>query len=152
MTENTVIDLCNKNNWVPYMEAKQCFYDLVKGKFISTMSMKSDRFKLTGDGRNCLKEFYQEIPLSIRDSIRKYCKNYKNIIKNRKNQDCVANYFPNPNGSYTVELEFIDDIELQSFKITMNVEDKEKANDVCYRWKDNATDIYRMIYDNLLDK
>lgn len=148
LQNETLTDICTANDWVGYMECKQCIADLIDANFVTNMSKNSTKlYVLSNDGRECLKLFFTKIPLSIRDNIklhvREHCQEYK------RKQEYFSDYFKNNDGSYTVILKINTPAQpLMELKLCVN--NKNTAKWLYKQWIDKAPNVYEVIYDTLL--
>ena len=102
----------------------------------------------TPDGRICLANFFINIPASTRESISLFVKN--NRAKYRRKQECVADYFMNKDGTYTVYLKIIEPAQ-PVMELKLVVPNRQIAKDVYKKWGEKAGDVYRSLYENLVD-
>lgn len=150
MQENVLVDMATDNNWISYMDCKESLCDLIKTSFIANMSPKSHtpRFAITSDGRECLKHFYTQIPLSLRDEITENVK--ENRLNYRKKQDYISDYYKNPDGTFTVVLR-IDTTNVQLMELKLVIQSISTAKWVHKTWAEKAPQLYETILDTLID-
>ena len=106
------------------------------------------RYKITPEGRECLKCFYYKIPLSVREEIAAYIK--ENIISFRKQQDYVSDYYRNEDGSYTVLLKIVDDTSTW-MELKLKVDSRAKAKWIFKTWRDKAVEVYGFLSENVIE-
>ena len=114
------------------------------------MSPKSytPRFAITSDGRECLKHFYTQIPLSLREEITENVK--ENRLNYRKKQDYISDYFKNSDGTYTVLLR-IDTTTMPLMELKIVIQSRNTAKWIYKTWSDKAPSLYESILDNLMN-
>lgn len=150
LSENTVLDMCcSSNNWLAYMDCQPILNQLLECGWICDISNGGESlYTITPDGRICLANFFISIPASTREAISLFIKN--NRAKYRRKQECVADYFMNKDGTYTVYLKIIEPAQpLMELKFV--VPNRQIAKDVYKKWGEKAADVYRNLYDNLVD-
>lgn len=148
LQNDTLTDICDTNNWVRYMECKQCISDLVDCNFLVNISKNSTPlYVLSNDGRECLKHFFTKIPLTIRDDIKLHIKEHSQLY--RKKQEYFSDYFKNSDGSYTVILK-INTPAQPLLELKLCVNNKNTAKWLYRSWIDKAPTAYEVIYDTLL--
>ncbi len=150
LSENTLLDMCcSSNEWITYMDCKPIINMLLDHSFITDISYGGEPlYSITPDGRNCLADFYTQIPASIREAITVFTRN--NRSKYRKKQECTSDYYKNRDGTYTVFLKILDPAQpLLELKFT--VPNRQTAKNIYKKWVEKATDVYQLIYDNLVD-
>lgn len=150
LSENTILDMCcSSNNWLAYMDTQPILNQLLECGWISNISNVSEPlYTITPDGRICLANFYVKIPASTREEISQFIKN--NRTKYRRKQECVADYFMNRDGTYTVSLKIIEPAQ-PVLELKIVVPNRQIAKDVYKKWEEKASGVYRTIYENLVD-
>lgn len=150
LSEQTLVEICNENDWVPYMECKQAISELLSSSFIMNVSKSANpMYVITNDGSSCLIHFPNKIPLSIRESIKDEIS--KNRINYRKRQEYFSDYFKNNDGTYTVILKILSTAEQPIMELKLNINSRITAKWIYKNWKDNAAAIYEMINENLIE-
>ena len=150
LREDTLLEICNVNKWVPYMEAKQAIIDLLASQFIiNTSKSNNATYAITSDGSACLIHFPNKIPLSVREDIKD--KISKNRLNYRKRQEYPSDYFKNSDGTYTVILKIQSATETPIMELKLNINNRITAKWIYKNWKDKAAIIYELIHDNLIE-
>lgn len=150
LSENIILDICcSSNNWIAYMDCQPILSHLVDHGFIYDISTGGEpMYTITTDGRVCLANFFVKIPASTRQEISLFIK--ANRLKYRRKQECVADYYMNKDGTYTVYLKIIEPVQpLLELKVV--VPNRQTAKDIYKKWEEKAANIYSVIYDNLVD-
>ena len=148
--ETTLLDMCcSANNWIAYMDCQPVLHQLLDDGFLSDVTTTDEpMYAITPDGRACLANFFFKISSSIRENISQFIK--QNRTKYRRKQECVADYYMNKDGTYTVYLKILEPVQpLLELKIV--VPNRQIAKDIYKKWEEKAADVYTNIYDNLVD-
>ena len=150
LSEDTVLDMCcSANGWISYMDCKPLLITLKDHSFIyNAASQGTPLYGITPDGRNCLADFYVKIPSSIREEISLFVKN--NRTKYKKRQECVADYFMNKDGTYTVYLKIVEPSQ-PLLELKFVVPNRQTAKNIYRKWEEKAGNLYATVYDCLVD-
>ena len=151
LIESVIYDIATSHNWIKPIFCKPGFDDLVKTDYLVNLSRPrapQPRYKITPEGRECLKCFYYKIPLSVREEIAAYIK--ENIISFRKQQDYVSDYYRNEDGSYTVLLKIVDDTSTW-MELKLKVDSRAKAKWIFKTWRDKAVEVYGFLSENVIE-
>ena len=150
LSENTVLDMCcSSNNWLAYMDCQPILNGLLECGWLCNIGNSGEPlYTITPDGRICLANFFINIPASIREEISLFVKN--NRLKYRRKQECMADYFMNKDGTYTVYLKIIEPAQ-PVLELKLVVPNRQIAKDIYKKWGEKAVDVYRNIYENLVD-
>ena len=151
LSENTVLDMCcSSNNWIAYMDCQPILNQLLECGWIYDINeeSKDPLYTITTDGRICLANFFINIPASTREAISLFIKN--NQAKYRRKQECVADYYMNKDGTYTVYLKIIEPAQ-PCLELKLVVPNRQIAKDIYKKWDEKAPNVYRNIYENLVD-
>ena len=150
LSENTVLDMCcSSNNWLAYMDCQPTLHQLLDSGWIYNIGDTGEHlYTITTDGRICLANFFINIPASTREQISLFIKN--NRAKYRRKQECVADYFMNKDGTYTVYLKIIEPAQ-PVLELKLVVPNRQIAKDIYKKWGEKAVDVYRNVYEQLVD-
>ncbi len=150
LSENTVLDMCcASNNWLEYMDCQPVLRQLLEcGWIYNVSSVGEPLYTITPDGRICLANFYIKIPSSTRENIVLFIK--KNRAKYRRKQECIADYYMNKDGTYTVYLKIIEPAQ-PVLELKLVVPNRQIAKDIYNKWEEKAADVYRNLYEYLVD-
>lgn len=150
LSENTVLDMCcSSNNWLAYMDCQPLLNQLLDTGWLYNISTTGDPlYTITPDGRACLANFFTKIPASTRQEVSLFIKN--NRTRYRKKQECVADYYMNKDGTYTVYLKIIEPVQ-PILELKLVVPNRQTAKDIYKKWGEKATNVYRNIYENIVD-
>ena len=147
---STLEDICSQSNdWINYMDCHSTLSQLIENNFVYDMTSSGmTLYSITPNGRVCLADFFVRIPASIRESISAFVKNNRN--KYRRKQEYVADYYMNKDGSYTVYLKILEPVGAQ-LELKLAVPGRQIAKNIFNKWEDKAENVYRAIYDNIVD-
>lgn len=150
LSENTILDMCSSSNtWISYMDCKPLLGTLLDHSFIYNVSTQGEPlYSITPDGRICLAAFYVQIPSSLREEISTFVKNNRN--KYRRRQECVADYYMNRDGTYTVYLKIVEPSQ-PILELKLVVADRLTAKNIYRKWEEKAGNVYATVYDCLVD-
>ena len=150
LSENTILDMCcSSNNWIAYMDCQPILNQLLDCGWLCDISSNQEPlYTITPDGRSCLANFFIKIPVSVREEISLFIKN--NRTRYRRKQECVADYYMNKDGTYTVYLKIIEPVQ-PALELKLVVPNRQTAKDIYKKWGEKATDVYRTIYEALVD-
>ncbi len=150
LSETTVLDMCcSSNNWLAYMDCQPILNQLLECGWIFNISTDEDPlYTITPDGRICLANFFIKIPASTREAISLFIKT--NGAKYRRRQECVADYYMNKDGTYTVYLKIIEPVQ-PVLELKLVVPNRQIAKDIYKKWDEKSVNVYRTIYENLVD-
>ena len=73
-----------------------------------------------------------------------------NRARFRRKQEYVADYFMNRDGTYTVYLKIIEPAQ-PVLELKLVVPNRQIAKDIYKKWGEKAADVYRNLYENLVD-
>jgi hypothetical protein len=150
LSEATILDMCcSSNNWIAYMDCKLTIDQILEDGLICKVdSAYGAMYIITPDGRDCLANFYINIPTSTRKDIALFVKN--NSLKFRTRQECVSDYYQNIDGTYTVLLKILAPAQ-PMLELKIVVPDRKTAQYIYKKWEEKAADAYQIIYENLVD-
>ena len=105
-------------------------------------------YKITQDGRDCLKYFYSKIPSSLRTEISNYIRlSRQNYMRN---QEYFRDYKKNKDGTYTLLLKVVNPAE-SKLEIKLNVDTHAEAVSAFNKWVNSASKVYTEIYKILIE-
>ncbi len=138
-----------ENNLLNYFTLQQYIVELVSSDLINIINYKNkDRLIMSDKGKEVLSLFKNRLPLSTIENINKYISEKMSIIK--KELTVSADYTIENSNSYLVNLSASEnDITLIDLKIS--VASNKQARELCYKWKNNASDLYNKIIGILIE-
>ena len=151
ISEEILLQICSiDTNWVPYLYCKQVINELIKSGFVTRVSTNANSpiVSITQDGRTCLSHFYNDIPLSKQEEVASFIK--ENRLNYRKKQEFVADYFRNNDGTFTVSLKILE-VAQPLVDIKLVVSNRPTATSIYNAWSSKAPEVYRLLYEQLID-
>ena len=151
LTCKSLAEMCSKNEWINYFYAIECVNELVEMNYIVNVRKNNNNeelYVLTADGKNCIRDFFTEIPLSKRDDIKKHVRENRNLY--RRKQDYFSDYYKNDDGSYTVILKILTSAT-PLLDLKLCVQSKSMAKWLEKSWVDKAPLVYELISQNLFE-
>ena len=156
LSETSLIDICTakERQWLSYIDFKEVLSKLLEFKFITKVivdnEFERERYKITGQGIECLGYFYLKIPTSMREKIAQFCK--ENKMKFKRKQEFISKYEKNSDNSYTCVFKIISPNEARTiFEIKMQFPSRESAIRATEKWREKAPNIYSSVYELLGD-
>ena len=73
-----------------------------------------------------------------------------NRTKYKKRQECVADYFMNKDGTYTVYLKIVAPSQ-PLLELKFVVPNRQTAKNIYRKWEEKAGNLYATVYDCLVD-
>ena len=150
LSERTIVDMCtSSNDWLNYMDCMVLIQKMLQDGFILEIPTSDDPlYTITPEGRETLANFYINIPKSRREEISRFIKT--NSVKYRKRQECKSDYYQNRDGSYTVFLKILGNVQ-PILELKFVVPDKKTANYIYKQWEDKAAELYSVVSETLVD-
>lgn len=129
--------------YMEYLDLQQNIaYLLKENYFKEVLHNNKNLFEITNDGIETLFHFTNLIPKSVKNSINDYLIIHKNKI--RKEKEVCANFFKIED-EYIVKCALTLDTGDTLMDISINVANKERANQICNNWINNTNDVYTAI-------
>ncbi|MCD8019734.1 MAG: DUF4364 family protein [Clostridiales bacterium] len=148
LTNSQLIEYFVGIGYIPYFHLQQSLNNLLDSSFIQKERIRnSTRYLITPAGQEGLKLFESKLSAGIKKDILNYCKD--NNYRLRKEANIVADYYPDKNGEYMVDV-CIKERDSLLLELKLNVVSKEQAIAVCDKWSEKSEEIYAQIIDNLL--
>ncbi len=138
-----------ERNYMNYFFLQQYLAELIKSKFIFTVSGDEDTFEISRDGKLALDYFEYKLPKKLKEDLAKEFEIRQDIEK--KESEVVAEYYPKEDGQYIVNIKLIEN-EDTLFSLYLNVSTIEQAEHVCESWKTRTDEIYMNVFDMFIDK
>lgn len=151
MTEETVLDLCCRDNeWMSYIDCTEALSQLLDTGLLSVTQATGNKpmHTITPDGAQCLAHFYSRINLHVRDQIKEFVN--QNRLKYRKKQEYFCDYYKNADGTYTVLMRIFDSTTT-AMELKLVVATRNSAKYIYKNWGDKASLVYGQILETLVD-
>lgn len=138
-----ITDIILADSLLDFFEAHMYITMLIKDGQIEHI-MNDDKYRLTEDGKNGAKFFYRRIPYSIRSKIEE---NLKIMKKDEIMRELISADFESISDSeYLVHLKMIENrFEPPVIDLKIRVSDRNQANDLCKKWRNNYSEVYSKI-------
>ncbi|SCG82612.1 hypothetical protein DW1_1013 [Proteiniborus sp. DW1] len=150
MNNSEITQFLLENNYMNYFLAQQFISELVSSKFIE-FSIKDGQeyYHLSNAGKDTLSFFNDRIPQTLKEEvIKRFQKKKEEMVKESQ---IIGNYYKKSESEYIVNLKVIEkDINL--FSMSLNVVSNKQAKMICNNWKKNPHEIYKQIFDLLIDE
>ncbi len=150
MNNSEITQFLLENNYMNYFLAQQFISELVSSKFIEFSTKDGQEYyHLSKAGKDTLVFFNDRIPLALKEEIdKRYQKKKEEMVKDSQ---IVGNYYKKNDSEYIVNLKVIEkDITL--FSMSLNVVSNKQAKMICNNWKENPHEIYKNIFELLIDE
>jgi hypothetical protein len=154
ITEATVSEMCLRNSWVGYMDYSQAFAQILEQKWICPVEGSGSatagevHYTMSADGRMCLALLYAEIPTSLRASVVEYVN--ANRMYFRRRQEYFSDYYPNPDGTFSVLLRITDPAR-PVLEVVLTVDTRALAKSIHDKWQQKAPQVYGALHDILIE-
>ncbi len=126
-----------------YFSIQQYLNQLIESKLIIKQKEdSSSRFCISEAGKQTLDFFSARIPYEVRSEIDEYVYTNWRTLKNEL--DITAYYIPDKKHEYIVHCKITEN-DISLVEININVTTKQQAIQMCDKWKDNASELYRDI-------
>ncbi len=131
-----------ENNLMNYFIFQQYLSELIASNFLILKEEDEEIniISLSDTGSRVLNLFYQRISSYKKNIIDEYIKSKIDTIK--KEHTIHADYTVSEDGSFLVELKAMEG-DYIIINLKLSVASKKQAQDLCKRWKDNSSDIYK---------
>lgn len=150
LLENILVTMIVDNNWMSFMDCKLALSEMLNvGLIINVAPTKAEpKIAITMSGREGLDGYYTTIPISLREDIASHIK--KNRVYYKKQQEYIADYYKNKDGTYTVSMK-IDSSSCTLMDLKIIVQTRSTAKRIYKSWQDKAPIIYENIHENLIE-
>lgn len=155
LTQNNILDIITRKQWLNYMECIDILNQLLDKNFVYKIqkeeaSEEETKYAISYSGRECLSHFYTRIKLSLREDITSFAK--ENGLKFKRSQEYLSEYTKNEDGSYKVSLKIKEPlINPPLLEINLKAPNKSSAITACSKWSEKAPNVFEYLYDNIID-
>lgn len=138
-----------ENNLLNYFTLQQYIVELVSSDLINIINYKDkDRLIISDKGKEVLSLFKNRLPSTVIENIDGYIKSKISIIK--KELTVFADYTIENSNSYLVNLSVAEN-DTTIIDLKVSVASNKQARELCYKWKNNASDLYNKIINALIE-
>lgn len=149
LTNSDITQIILENNHMNYFYIQQYLSELNKANLINIIKKdNNDYYELSELGRKTLIYFMQRIPKKTKELINE--KFEEKIEKRRKETQIIGDYYKKSESEYICNLKVIEN-EITLFNLSLNVVSSKQAKLICTNWKKNPHDIYKKIFDIIID-
>lgn len=139
-----------EKEYTDYFTLQQVISDLVDSDFISSETIRnSSYFRITDSGRETLDFFGDKISDAIKKEIREFLRD--NNYELRSEVSTPAEYFETKQGEYSVHLRVLEHSDTL-LDLTIAVPSEKQASEICDTWHQKHTDVYKVLFDQLIRK
>jgi predicted transcriptional regulator len=103
-------------------------------------------YKITDTGRETISLFQSSFPVTLRDDLDLYLD--QNNYSLREENSYITEYYENKNDEYIVHLGVIERTTTL-IELTFVTHGKDQAENICRRWKEKSSDIYKYVIQTL---
>ncbi len=137
-----------ERNIAQYMSIQESLEDLVEDGYVSVSENRNSHlYCITGEGRETLSYFYQNISVSLRDDIDECLSREQYHLRDRAAS--TADYYEVSKNGYSVELKVVERGS-ELVNINLLVASPEEADTICNRWPEANADVYEFLIKRLL--
>lgn len=156
MLDQTEVDLTNTllsdfflgKDYTTYFTLQEALHELDEAQFIrQEASHNNIQYNITPAGRESLHFFDNKINSSIKAEIQQYITDHS--IPIAATASAMADYYITPEKKYAVHCQ-LREKSIPQLDLTLNVMNKEQAEAISTNWKEQADEIYMMLFDRLL--
>ncbi|GAA0718252.1 DUF4364 family protein [Clostridium malenominatum] len=149
ITNNQVTQIILENNFINYFTLQQYLSELVSSNFLKYNKVEhKQRLEITERGSKVLTLFSNRLSQNKLDIINDYLEKEINNIK--KEVTILSDYTIEDNNKYIVNLKALENDELL-IDIKLTLSSNTEARDICNKWKNHSSELYKEIF-NLLKK
>lgn len=144
LTNEQIIRVCAKYEWINYFELQQALAELVERRMLKIETSPNGRnlYCIDSLGKTTLEHFGVEIPYSVRERLSEDAKVIREIAK--KESECVAEYTKLDEGRYIAKLQAFEKEQLL-LEVVVNLPTAAQARKVCKSWPDKMSKIYELL-------
>lgn len=148
LTNTQITNFILEKDYTTYFTVQQTFSDLVDSELITAESTHNNTlYRITPDGQQTLKFFSDKISDAIKEDIMHFFSDNKMDLKTETS--VIADYYKTPGNDYAVRCQ-IRNGEKSIIDLTISVSSVEQARAVCRNWKNQSSDIYALLMDELI--
>ncbi|OON90825.1 MAG: hypothetical protein ATN34_02770 [Epulopiscium sp. Nele67-Bin002] len=143
LTLSQLTQIILEKGYTDYFSIQQYLNQLFESQLIEKhKENNSSYFCISDSGKQTLDFFVSRIPCSIRSEIDDFI--YANWRSLKNELDITAQYIPNKKYEYIVYCKITEN-DISLIELNINVTTKHQAAQLCDKWKNNASDLYRDI-------
>lgn len=149
MSNMQLTQIVLENNLINYFTLQQYISELISSNFLRYIDKgEKHRIYITEKGIKVLTLFRNRISENKIDIINEYLK--KQIVNIKKEITITADYTIESDNVFLVNLKALEN-EAILIDIKIPVPSNKQARDLCIKWKNNATSLYKDVIDLLIN-
>ncbi|MBU5485449.1 DUF4364 family protein [Clostridium sp. MSJ-11] len=147
ITNNQVTQIVLENNFINYFTLQQYLSELISSNFLNyTKNESKQRLQITEKGKKVLFLFGNRISKNKLDIVHAYLD--KEITNIKKEVTILSDYTIEDDDKYIVNLKALEN-DTVLIDVKLSVPSNNEARDICNKWKNNSSELYKTII-NLL--
>lgn len=149
LSNSQIINIFMENDILDYFSLQQYLHELKDANLVSSIEEEGHSlFSISPKGITALKYFENRIPSGTKDSLDVYVfENRENILRDR---EVKAEFKKIKDGEFDVKLQILDG-KIPYINIDLKVPTNKTAKTICDNWKEDASNIYSSIIENLIN-
>ena len=148
LTNAQITEFVLEKEYTDYITLQQAIGELIDSELIRLEESKSGTFyHLTAQGEETLSYFKDKISEGIVEDMNNYIKSHSLAIIN--NASIIADYYKAADLGYDVCLRIRERNRI-IFDLTLNVDSKAEAEQVCNNFRNRNEDIYKYVVERLM--
>lgn len=147
ITSNELFRVFAEQGWMEYFDFQLALTELEEDAYVAALPCAYGQgYRITPHGENTLSLFEEELPHSLRDSLRQYAKRNRDLIRDQS--QFAAGTTMMPGGGYAAILRLMDK-NTHILDITLQLPDARFAQAACAAWPEQAEQIYQELLARL---
>ena len=147
LTKAQVGDFILGKEYTNFLTLQQAIGELIDAGLVTAQSIRNrTHLTITGEGRETLRFFHNQINDSIKSDIDDFFR--ENEIELRNEVSILADYYKSTSGEYEAHL-IAKDKNVDLVNITISVPSEETAAAICDNWQKKNQDIYQYLISQL---
>ncbi|MDL2257986.1 DUF4364 family protein [Eubacteriales bacterium OttesenSCG-928-K08] len=148
LTRNQLFRVFAEQNWMDYFEFQAAITALEEDTYVAAIPCAYGQgYRVTSSGESMLEMFIEELPTSLRESMRKYARDNKELL--RAQTQFFARQTELPDGGYLAMLRLMDK-NATILELNLQLPTAQIAQAACDAWPDKAQAIYQELINKLL--
>ncbi|MCY6482795.1 DUF4364 family protein [Clostridium aestuarii] len=147
ISNNQITEIILENNFINYFTLQQYLSELENANFINYIEQQDKhRIIISNSGLKVLSLFKNRISKSKKKTIDNYL---ENNMDNIKEQITISADYTIEGNNYIVNLKAIENNSIL-IDLKLNVASNKQAKDLCAKWKNNSSELYKKLFEVLI--
>ena len=147
ISDMQLLQLLSDNGLMNYFDMMMTLSDLcAQGQCARTEALGSNMYTITPAGREAVEMFRRDIPASTRSRLDENMPSWLSEV--RFSQAYPVSWRQTKRGEYTLDMGICEK-DMDMLRITLSLPNEEMAKRLGTRWRENAGEIYRLLFDTL---